>query len=89
MTVFLWVFMMNAMDFLPLDIMATIIGWFGIHEWRNVPTADVNTTFALALGVWFLMIFFGIRLKVWADGFMNYSVPHLDLILCLASKFYF
>ena len=63
MTVFLWVFMMNAMDFLPIDIMATILGWFGIHEWRNVPTADVNTTFALALGVWFLMIFFGIKVK--------------------------
>lgn len=58
MTVFLWVFMMNSMDFLPIDIMATILGWFGVHEWRNVPTADVNTTFALALGVWFLMIFF-------------------------------
>ena len=63
MTVFLWVFMMNSMDFLPIDIMATILGWFGIHEWRNVPTADVNTTFALALGVWFLMIFFGIKVK--------------------------
>ena len=48
MTVFLWVFMMNAMDFLPIDIMATILGWFGNHEWRNGPTADVNTTFALA-----------------------------------------
>lgn len=55
--------MMNSMDFLPIDIMATILGWFGIHEWRNVPTADVNTTFALALGVWFLMIFFGIKVK--------------------------
>ena len=63
MTVFLWVFMMNSMDFLPIDIMATILGWFGVHEWRNVPTADVNTTFALALGVWFLMIFFGIKVK--------------------------
>ena len=63
LTVFLWVFMMNAMDFLPIDVMASIYGLFGIHEWRNVPTADVNTTFALALGVWFLMIFFGIKVK--------------------------
>jgi len=35
---------------------------------ENVPTADINTTFALALGVWFLMIYFGIKvhgLKGW------------------------
>jgi F-type H+-transporting ATPase subunit a len=63
MTVFLWVFMMNSMDFLPIDIMATILGWFGIHTWRNVPTSDINTTFALALGVWFLMIYFAIKVK--------------------------
>ncbi len=56
LTVFVWVLLMNAMDFLPIDILATFLGWLGLHEWRPVPTADVNTTFALALSVWFLMI---------------------------------
>lgn len=65
LTVFVWVLMMNAMDFLPIDVMATIYGFFHIENWRNVPTSDVNTTFALALGVWFLMIFFGIKAKGW------------------------
>jgi F-type H+-transporting ATPase subunit a len=37
--------------------------WAGIHAWRPVPTADVNTTFALALSVWFLMIYFSIAAK--------------------------
>jgi F-type H+-transporting ATPase subunit a len=63
LTVFVWVLMMNAMDFLPIDIMAMIYGFFHIEYWKNVPTSDVNTTFALALGVWFLMIFFGIKVK--------------------------
>jgi F-type H+-transporting ATPase subunit a len=54
---------MNAMDFLPVDIVAKILGAVGIHEWRMVPTADVNTTFALALSVWLLMIFFSIKVK--------------------------
>jgi F-type H+-transporting ATPase subunit a len=63
LTVFLWVFMMNAMDFLPIDVVAKGLEMGGINTWRNVPTADVNTTFALALGVWFLMIFFGIKVK--------------------------
>lgn len=64
LTVFVWVLVMNAMDFLPVDIMA----WFYHHVlhleyWRSVPTADVNTTFALALSVWLLMIFMSIKVK--------------------------
>jgi F-type H+-transporting ATPase subunit a len=63
-TVFVWVLLMNAMDFLPIDIMA----WFYEHvlrqdHWRQVPTADVNTTFALALSVWVLMIFYSVKVK--------------------------
>jgi F-type H+-transporting ATPase subunit a len=63
LTVFVWVLLMNAMDFLPVD-------WIGLgthhvseHGFRIVPTADVNTTFALALTVWGLMIFYSIKVK--------------------------
>ena len=63
MTVFVWVLFMNAMDFLPVDVMAKGLSAVGIHEFRLVPTADVNATFALALTVWFLMIGFAIKAK--------------------------
>ena len=64
LTVFLWVLFMNAMDFLPVDIMAWIYQHvFGLKEWRSVPTADVNTTFALSLSVFGLMIFYNIKNK--------------------------
>jgi F-type H+-transporting ATPase subunit a len=63
LTVFVWVVLMNAMDFLPIDIIAGVLGWVGLHEWRPVPTADVNTTFALSLSVWLLMIGFAIAAK--------------------------
>ena len=64
LTVFVWVLLMNAMDFLPVDIMAWILeNVFHAHAFRLVPTADVNTTFALALSVWFLMIWFSIAAK--------------------------
>jgi F-type H+-transporting ATPase subunit a len=64
LTTFVLVLFMNAMDFLPVDIMA----WFyehvlGQEHWRGVPTADVNTTFALALSVFGLMIFYNIKIK--------------------------
>lgn len=63
LTVFIWVFMMNAMDFLPVDIIGKGLKAVGVHEFRMVPTADVNATFALALSVWLLMIAFAIKAK--------------------------
>ncbi len=63
LTVGLWVVLMNAMDFLPADIMTWILGRLGAHHFRIVPTADLNTTFALALSVWILMIGFALRVK--------------------------
>src|SRR5262249_61660830 len=59
LTVFVWVLFMNAMDFLPVDIMAWIFqNVFRQEEWRSVPYADVNTTFALLQSEFVLMIIF-------------------------------
>jgi F-type H+-transporting ATPase subunit a len=63
LTVFVWVLVMNAMDFLPIDLVTAPLAWIGLEAWRPVPTADVNTTFALALSVWLLMIWFSIAAK--------------------------
>ena len=63
LTVFVWVLLMNSMDFLPVDIVAWGTHKFTEHGFRIVPTADVNTTFALALTVFALMIFFSIKVK--------------------------
>ena len=63
LTTFVLVVFMNAMDFLPVDIMAAGFSALGLHEFRMVPTADVNTTFALALSVFALMIFYSIKVK--------------------------
>ncbi|HJV96232.1 MAG TPA: FoF1 ATP synthase subunit a, partial [Albitalea sp.] len=48
LTVFIWVVLMNAMDFLPADWVALATHPFAPHGFRAVPTADVNTTFALS-----------------------------------------
>jgi len=64
LTVFVWVLFMNMMDLLPVDIMAWIYqDIFHQHAWRGVSTADVNTTFALSLSVFGLMIFYSIKSK--------------------------
>src|SRR5881392_11552 len=54
---------MNAMDLLPIDMITIVLGWFGLHAWRPVPTADVNTTFALSMSVFVLSIYFAIAVK--------------------------
>jgi F-type H+-transporting ATPase subunit a len=64
LTVFVWVILMNSMDFLPVDWVAMITHALGAeHGFRIVPTADVNTTFALALTVWALMIGLAVKEK--------------------------
>lgn len=70
MTVGVWVVLMNAMDFLPADVVTWVTSHLGMHYFRPVPTADVNTTFALALSVWVLMILFSIKAKG-AGGFVH------------------
>jgi F-type H+-transporting ATPase subunit a len=69
LTIFMWVLFMNTMDLLPLDLPAAIITLFGGSEaahhtyLRIVPTADVNTTFAMSLSVFVLTIFYSIKAK--------------------------
>jgi len=62
-TVFVWVVLMNAMDFLPADIVGIATHHVSDHGFRYVPTADVNTTFALSISVLLLSIFFAISVK--------------------------
>jgi F-type H+-transporting ATPase subunit a len=70
LTVFVWIVLMNAMDFIPADLAAQGTHHISEHGFRIVPTADVNTTFALALSVWVLMIGFAIKAKG-AGGFVH------------------
>lgn len=63
LTIFVWVFILNAMDLLPVDLLPSFLGLFGISEFRSVPTDDLNLTFALSLSVFALLIFFNFKIK--------------------------
>jgi F-type H+-transporting ATPase subunit a len=63
LTIFLWVFAMNAMDLLPLDLPGKVAALFGIHYWRVVPTADVNTTFAMSITVLVIVLVYSVKVK--------------------------
>lgn len=65
LTVFVWVLLMNAMDFLPVDLFAALLGLAGkgeLHH-RAVPTADLNGTLGMALAVFALMLFYNVKIK--------------------------
>ncbi len=63
LTIFLWVFLMNAMDLIPVDLPGVILGLFGVQYFRIVPTTDLSTTFALSLTVFALIVFYSIKVK--------------------------
>ncbi|WP_027793071.1 F0F1 ATP synthase subunit A [Paraburkholderia acidipaludis] len=67
LTVFIWVALMNSLDLLPVDLAGRVIGLLGLssaipHQ-RIVPTADVNATFGMALGIFILMLYYSIKIK--------------------------
>jgi F-type H+-transporting ATPase subunit a len=67
-TIFVWVFVMNAMDLIPVDFLPVVAGWFGIAYLKAVPTTDPNLTFAMSITVFFIMIWMNLKVK----GFGGY-----------------
>jgi F-type H+-transporting ATPase subunit a len=71
LTVFVWVFMMNAMDFLPLDLIPNL--WTSIYAgaggeahhayMRVVPTADINATLGMSLTVLLICLYYNVKIK--------------------------
>jgi F-type H+-transporting ATPase subunit a len=63
LSIFCWVFLWNAMDMLPVDLVPDIAGVMGMGYMRVVPSTDLNSTFALSLSVFFLILFYSIKVK--------------------------
>ncbi|EKO3992272.1 F0F1 ATP synthase subunit A [Vibrio fluvialis] len=63
LTIFVWVLLMNAIDLLPIDFIPAITRMLGIGHFRDLPSADVNITMSMALGVFALVIFYTLKNK--------------------------
>jgi F-type H+-transporting ATPase subunit a len=70
LTCFMWVFFMNSMDFIPLDLLPIVGEWFGLHYMRVVPSADLNATLAMSLVIIASTIYYGIKIKK-PSGFIH------------------
>ncbi len=75
-TIFVWVFLMNAMDLIPVDFLPKAAEKVGIHYLKVVPTTDPNLTFGMSLTVFVTMIVMGFKVKGFG-GFMHevFTVP--------------
>ena len=73
MTIFCWVILMNTMDLVPVDILPWLAQAIsGSHEtaFRVVPTTDPNITLGMSFSIFFLIIFYSIKVKG-TDGFLK------------------
>jgi len=64
LTVFVWIILMNSMDFLPVDLLP-MIGEKGLHlhNLRVVPTADLSVTMGLSLSVLIICLIYNVKIK--------------------------
>ncbi|HEY2684022.1 MAG TPA: F0F1 ATP synthase subunit A [Steroidobacteraceae bacterium] len=63
LTIFCWVFLFNAMDVLPVDLLPWAAHHAGVQHLKVVPSTDLNITFAMSLSVFVLIIYYSIKVK--------------------------
>ncbi|MFB3063559.1 MAG: F0F1 ATP synthase subunit A, partial [Gammaproteobacteria bacterium] len=63
LTIFVWVFLMNVMDLIPVDWLPGVAQLMGIPYLKVVPTTDVNITFAMSISVFVLIVYYSIKIK--------------------------
>ncbi|NHZ69853.1 MAG: F0F1 ATP synthase subunit A [Thermotogales bacterium] len=63
LTIFVWVFLMNVMDLVPVDWLPWLAGWLGVSYLKVVPSTDPNVTFGLSLSVFVLVLYYSVKMK--------------------------
>ncbi len=63
LTVFMWIFLMNFMDLVPIDWVPLLAEKLGAGHFKAVSTTDPNATFGMAISVFFLILYYSIKVK--------------------------
>ncbi|MDG2116517.1 MAG: F0F1 ATP synthase subunit A [Porticoccaceae bacterium] len=74
LTIFVWIFLMNLMDLLPVDLVPELLILAGVEYQKIVPSTDPNITLGMALGVFILMLYYSIKIK--GTGFIAELTMH-------------
>ena len=73
LTIFVWVFLMNLMDLVPVDLLPYGAHLAGVESLKVVPTTDPHITFGMSLSVFVLILYFNVKMK----GFAGYGKEFL------------
>ena len=63
LTIFVWILLMNLMDLLPVDWVPQVAHQLGLPFFKVVPSTDPNATFGMAIAVFFLVVYYSIKMK--------------------------
>ena len=63
LTIFVWVFLMNLMDLIPVDLIPHTLALLGVPYQKIVPSTDPNITMGMAVGIFILMLYYSIKVK--------------------------
>ena len=75
MTIFVWVFLMNLMDLVPVDWIPQLAHLAGINFMKVVPSTDPNVTISMALSVFVLILYYSVKQKG-LGGFLKELTSH-------------
>lgn len=82
LTVLVWVFLMNMMDLVPIDVIPHIAALMGVPFFKIVPTTDLNATLGLSGGVFILVLYYNIKIKgpiTFTAGLFTHPIPHWSM----------
>ncbi len=63
LTIFVWIFLMNCMDLIPVDVIPMLGQYLGASHMKAVPTTDPNLTLGMSISVFFLIQFYSLKIK--------------------------
>ncbi len=63
LTIFVWIFLLNLMDLVPIDWIPGLMSALGLPYFKLVPSTDPNATFGIAIGVFILILYYSFKMK--------------------------
>lgn len=80
LTILIWVFLMNLMDLVPVDLIPWLAAKSGVEYMKVVSTTDPNATLGMSVGVFFLVLYYNLKMKGpigFAAGFFTHPIPSI------------
>ena len=82
LTILVWVFLMNFMDLIPVDLIPHLALVLGIPFFKIVPTTDPNATLGMSIAVFFLVLYYNFKIKgpiEFGKGLVTHPIPHWSM----------